>query len=92
MKAERPLFVPLKARFFDAFADGSKRREYRPYGPRWNKETCRPGRAVTLSRGYGRSQRLGGSIVSVSVLDSPDAAASFADFDGSACTAEKLDR
>lgn len=84
MKTDRPLFVPLKAQHFDRFDRGEKRREYRPYGPRWNRETCRPGRAVTLSRGYGKQRRRAGRILSVMVLDGPAAAASFADFDAAA--------
>jgi len=66
---ERPLFVPLKAEYFDAFKGGfdafkggSKREEFRLYGKRWNERTCRPGRAVTLSKGYGRQNRMRGRI------------------------------
>lgn len=58
----KALFIPLKAEYFDAFADGSKREELRLYGPRWNERTCAIGRRVTLSRGYGRHQRLSGRI------------------------------
>jgi hypothetical protein len=54
----KPLFIPLKAQFFDAFADGSKGEEYRAYGPRWNEATCVPGRPAVLSRGYGKHQRI----------------------------------
>ena len=62
-KPERPLFVPLKTEFFAAFLDGSKTTEFRQYGPRWNENTCRPGRRVVLSRGYGKHHRLGGVVV-----------------------------
>ena len=48
----KPLFIPLKKPYFLAFADGSKRAEYRVYGPRWNERTCWPGRLATLSCGY----------------------------------------
>jgi hypothetical protein len=79
---ERPLFLVLKHRWFDAFADGSKRHEWRPYGPRFNERTCTPGRAVILLRGYTR-RRLSGVIASFSVEhvteDSP--AASIYDVD-----------
>lgn len=60
---EKPLFIPLKAEFFDAFARGQKDTEYRLRGPRWNAETCRIGRKVILSRGYGKARRLTGEIV-----------------------------
>ena len=31
----KPLFIPLKAEFFNAFERGEKTAEYRVYGPRW---------------------------------------------------------
>lgn len=58
----KPLFVPLKSKYFDAFADGTKSFEYRAHGPRWNSATVRIGRRVTLSRGYGKQARLHGTI------------------------------
>jgi hypothetical protein len=59
-----PLFIPLMARFYDAFANGRKTTEYRLYGPRWNRVTCFPGRRVRLSYGYGLSRpRLTGAVV-----------------------------
>jgi len=61
---ETPLFIPLKAEFYDAFARGEKNTEYRQRGPRWNAETCFIGRRVILSRGYGKQNRLHGKIVS----------------------------
>lgn len=67
MKAERPLFVPLKRAFFEAFARGEKTEEYRRHGARWNERTCRVGRAVVLSFGYGNAQRLQGVVTSFSV-------------------------
>jgi hypothetical protein len=60
--SDRPLFIPLKGEYFDAFANGTKTTEYRIYGPRWNRRTCQPGRAVTLSRGYSKRQRLTGRV------------------------------
>ena len=59
---QRALFVPLKAQFFNAFADGSKNEELRRYGARWNERTCTVGRRVVLSKGYGRAHRLTGRI------------------------------
>jgi len=58
MTAEKPLFIPLQAVYFDAFADGTKDTEFRAYGPRWNERTCLIGRQATLSRGYGKKHRL----------------------------------
>ncbi len=57
-----PLFIPLRSEFFDAFKRGEKRVEYRKRGPRWNAETCFIGRPVVLSRGYGKRERLLGTI------------------------------
>src|SRR5688572_15733164 len=59
-----PLFVPLKAEYFNDFASGMKTTEYRLYGPRWNERTCRPGREVVLSLGYGKRNRLRGRVAS----------------------------
>lgn len=58
----KPMFIPLKAEYFDAFADGSKREELRRYGPRWNERTCSVGRQVVLSKGYGKQSRMAGRI------------------------------
>lgn len=68
----KPLFVPLAARWFEAFASGAKTEEYRPYGPRWNERTCEVGRAVTLSYGYGKARRLHGHVEGFRVVG-PDA-------------------
>lgn len=59
---EKSLFIPLKAEHYDRFASGEKTEEFRKYGPRWNEKTCTPGRKVTLSRGYGKKDRLHGVI------------------------------
>lgn len=48
----KPLFIPLKTAYFEAFADGTKTVEYRAYGPRWNERICVPGRPATISHGY----------------------------------------
>jgi len=58
----KPLFVPLETEFFELFESGKKTEELRLYGPRWNEKTCAPGRAVTLSKGYGKQARLTGKI------------------------------
>lgn len=56
------LFIPLKGEYFDAFERGEKVIEYRLYSNRWNERTCRVGRPVVLSRGYGRRRRLRGEV------------------------------
>lgn len=55
---DNPLFVPLKAEFYEAFERGDKTVEYRRYGPRWNERSCYPGRSATLSYGYGKQRRM----------------------------------
>lgn len=57
----KPIFIPLKAKFFDQFKAGTKDTEYRRRGPRWNAATCQIGRAVVLSKGYS-GERLTGRI------------------------------
>ena len=59
----KPLFIPLKTEFFEAFENGTKDTEYRLYGPRWNERTCAIGREVVLSHGYGTKRRLRGVVV-----------------------------
>jgi len=66
--AGRPLFIPLCAKWFEAFERGDKTEEFRPWGPRWNIGTCMPGRRVTLSCGYGKSRRLHGVIAGFRVV------------------------
>lgn len=60
--SEGPLFIPLRGEHFDAFERGDKDTEFRQYGARWNEQTCRPGRQVVLSRGYGKQRRILGRI------------------------------
>ncbi len=59
---DKPLFIPLKSEYYEAFASGKKRAEYRLYGPRWNENTCRIGRSVILSKGYGKQNRMNRTI------------------------------
>lgn len=56
--AVKPLFIPLKGEYYDAFLAGTKDTEYRRAGRGWNKRTCWIGRPATLSRGYGKKNRL----------------------------------
>lgn len=58
----RPLFIPLRSEYYEAFSNGSKTEELRLYGPRWNERACAVGRAVTLSKGYGKKKRMAGRI------------------------------
>ena len=64
---EKPLFIPLRTEHFDSFARGEKKAEFRPHGRRWNRDVCRVGRRVTISKGYGKSDRMHGVISSFSV-------------------------
>lgn len=66
------LFIPLKAQYYDAFAEGRKTDEFRLYGPRWNERTCHLGRPVTLSRGYGKKNRLYGHVAGFRASIAPE--------------------
>ncbi len=55
---EKALFIPLKTEHYRRFESGEKNWEYRRYGIRWNERTCRVGRPVTLSLGYGKRERI----------------------------------
>jgi hypothetical protein len=59
----KPLFIPLKTEYFEAFKNGTKCVEYRRAGKRWNAQTCVIGRPVVLSKGYGRQHRLAGTVI-----------------------------
>ena len=60
--SEHPLFVPLRSEYYEAFKAGKKTDELRIYGPRWNERTCAVGRAVVLSKGYGKKNRMTGRV------------------------------
>ncbi|MEW6115627.1 MAG: hypothetical protein AB1553_01845 [Nitrospirota bacterium] len=62
--ATKALFIPLKKEHFDAFERGDKTFEFRQFGKRWNERTCKVGRPVVLSCGYGKARRLSGTIKS----------------------------
>lgn len=64
---QKPLFIPLKKEYFEEFEAGTKTKEYRVYGPRWNERTCTPRREVTLSCGYGKHRRLKGRVKSFDI-------------------------
>lgn len=63
--SEKPLFIPLKCEYFEAFERGEKTEEFRPWGPRWNEATCWKSRKVVLSLGYGKARRLTGEVTHV---------------------------
>lgn len=67
----KPLFIPLMAKYYDAFAAGTKDTEYRILGDRWNRDTCLVGRPVVLSRGYGKQNRLQGVVAGFDVDAEP---------------------
>ena len=67
MKPETALFVPLVRQHFDDFKSGAKKEEFRSFGPRWNRTTCRIGRKVVLSLGYGKGNRLTGRVTSLRI-------------------------
>jgi hypothetical protein len=54
----RPIFIPLKTEWFEDFARGGKKTEFRKYGKRWNENVCWVGRRVILSCGYGKQRRI----------------------------------
>ena len=58
----KPLFIPLKREYFEAFRTGDKTEEFRPEGARWNARTCYVGRPVVLSLGYGTAHRMTGVV------------------------------
>ena len=70
-KTSKPLFIPLKTEFFEAFENGTKDTEYRLYGPRWNERTCVVGREVVLSHGYGNKRRLRGIVAGFEISWEP---------------------
>lgn len=62
MSKSKPLFIPLKRKYYERFINGQKQNEMRLDGPRWNDKTCFPGREVILSLGYGKYDRVKGMI------------------------------
>lgn len=71
--SEKPLFIPLRREWFEKIASGEKGTEYRAYGTRWNERSCRIGREVVVSCGYGKSRRLRKVVASFKALDWRDA-------------------
>lgn len=93
----KPMFIPLKREYFEAFAAGTKREEFRPEGPRWNARTCPVGRPVVLSLGYGKARRMTGVIVGYRSSAEPTKTAAWKDCYGdrqgfAACVEIELDK
>jgi hypothetical protein len=88
----KPLFIPLKTEYFDAFKAGTKDTEYRRHGERWNEDVCQVGRSVVLSKGYGRTERLSGVITGFDVrfLKSDDFVACYGEPGWAACIQIRL--
>lgn len=91
-----PLFIPLKTQYFEAFKNGTKDTEFRVYGPRWNEDTCFVGRRVTLSKGYGKHERMSGQVTAFKFSSEPTRTASWRDCYGdskklAACITIRLD-
>ena len=67
-QSKKPLFIPLKTEYYEAFIAGTKNIEYRRYGRGWNEKTCEVGREVVLSKGYGKQNRRVGVIISFDII------------------------
>ena len=66
------LFIPLNGEHYDAFERGDKTTEYRKYGGQWTEKHVYPGRAVVLSKGYGKQARLTGTVIEATRGAPPD--------------------
>jgi hypothetical protein len=88
----KPLFIPLKTEYFEAFRAGTKDTEYRRHGSLWNEDVCQVGRPVVLSKGYGKSERLSGVITGFEVrfLRSDDFVACYGEPGWAACIQIRL--
>lgn len=78
MTEMKNLFIPLKSEHYEAFKRGEKTIEYRQYGARWNEKTCPIGRGATLSKGYGKQNRLSGVVDGFNRIKLKDAPANVA--------------
>lgn len=65
---QKPLFIALKAEYYDKYERREKDTEYRAYGKRWNESTCEIGRKAILSKGYGKQARMSGIVMSAKVV------------------------
>ena len=60
----KPIFIPLKTEFYEAFISGTKKYEYRKYGGYWSEKHIWPGKEVVISKGYGKHNRRKGVVTS----------------------------
>ena len=90
---EKPLFLPLKTEYYRAFEDGTKTTEFRRYGKSWNERTCRVGRRVVISHGYGKQSRLSGVVVGFEkrMMSSPSWIDCYGEAGEAACIEIQLD-
>lgn len=65
----KPAFLPLKKEYYLQFKTGVKTHEYRLHRRQFNEKNFFTGREVTLSNGYGNSDRAKGVISSFCVVD-----------------------
>lgn len=65
------IFVPQKRVHFADTKSGVKRFEYRKLGKIWNEKSCRVGRRIIFSNGYGIQNRLTGRITSFRIEHNP---------------------
>lgn len=65
MMEVKSLFVPLNGEHYDRFQSGLKTFELRRGPKRWNSKTVYTSRPQTLSRGYGKKNRMHGTIGAV---------------------------
>lgn len=61
----KSLLIVTTTEYYQQFLSGEKpgMEELRPYGARWNENTCVIGRSVILSAGYGKKHRAAGRII-----------------------------
>ena len=65
----KPLFIPLKKEFYDAFRDGSKKWELRGNRGQFKASRIQKGRVARLARGYGYP-RLIAKVIDIKTYDS----------------------
>lgn len=68
----KPAFIPLKGVYFDKIKAGLKDCEYRKHGGRWAPKNFPLGHPCTLSRGYGKQDRIIRTVKAVRVVNSAD--------------------
>jgi hypothetical protein len=64
----KPFFIPLKRKYWEQFAAGTKTVEWRAYGARFNERVLLSGRPVVLSCGY-TGPRLYAIVTQLEIVD-----------------------